>query len=108
MFKKKLPSNQDQSSTNVSRFINQEDDIRKKLVAENTLLRPYDVSKMIGVTVETLCVWRSTKRVNLKFIKIGKNVMYRLTDVNQFIAENSFSHTAESKKINQSEAEKNV
>ena len=34
-----------------------------------------------GVTPGTLSVWRSTGRYNLPFIKIGRNVRYRRSDL---------------------------
>ena len=36
-----------------------------------TLLTPIEVAKLLGVTVETLNVWRCTHRYNLSYVKIG-------------------------------------
>jgi hypothetical protein len=49
------------------------------------LLPPSEVSKIIGVDVKTLAVWRCTKRYALPFCKIGRSVMYRPDDVQAFI-----------------------
>ena len=49
------------------------------------LLPPFEVSKIIGVDVKTLAVWRCTKRYALPFCKIGRSVMYRPDDVQAFI-----------------------
>ena len=46
------------------------------------LINPLKVSEIIGVSIGTLAVWRSTGRYALPFIKIGSKVMYRLSDVN--------------------------
>lgn len=49
------------------------------------LLKPEDVASTLGVTVETLNVWRATKRYNLPYVKSGRLVRYRLQDVENFI-----------------------
>lgn len=49
------------------------------------LLTPIEVSEILGVSVETLNVWRATNRYPLPYIKAGRLVRYRMADVNQFI-----------------------
>lgn len=49
------------------------------------LLTPKEVSEILGVSIETLNVWRATNRYPLPYIKAGRLVRYRITDVNQFI-----------------------
>lgn len=49
------------------------------------LLTPIEVAEILGVSVETLNVWRATKRYNLNYIKSGRLVRYRLEDVEAFI-----------------------
>jgi len=49
------------------------------------LLTPQDVSKHLGVSVETLNTWRATNRYDLPYIKVGRLVRYRSEDVNNFI-----------------------
>lgn len=51
------------------------------------LLTPRQVAEILGVTVETLNVWRATKRYNLPYTKIGHLVRYRSQDVEAFIQE---------------------
>lgn len=51
----------------------------------NRLLKPAEVAEILGVTKETLNVWRCTKRYPLKYIKIGRNVLYKLEDVQAYI-----------------------
>jgi predicted DNA-binding transcriptional regulator AlpA len=60
---------------------------------DNNLLKPNATAKVLGVSVGTLAVWRCTGRYPLRFIKIGKNVMYRQGDIDSFIESNVFSHT---------------
>lgn len=51
------------------------------------LLSPRKVAEILGVTEATLSVWRCTKRYPLPFVKSGRRVMYRLEDVEAFIAQ---------------------
>lgn len=50
-----------------------------------TLLKPEQVAKLIGVTVETLAIWRCTKRYSLPYIKSGRRVHYDEADVLRFL-----------------------
>lgn len=49
------------------------------------LLTPNDVAEMLGVSIETLNVWRATNRYPLPYVKAGRLVRYRIADVNSFI-----------------------
>jgi hypothetical protein len=49
------------------------------------LLSPRETAAILGVTYETLSVWRSSGRYGLPFVKIGRRVMYRVQDVQAFI-----------------------
>ncbi len=49
------------------------------------LLKPKQVSEVLGVDVHTLAVWRCTNRVSLPYVKSGRLVMYREQDVERFI-----------------------
>lgn len=44
-------------------------------------------AKYLGVSPNTLAVWACTKRYNLKYIKIGRAVRYRLLDLEKFVEE---------------------
>lgn len=57
------------------------------------LLTPAQAAEILGVTHQTLAVWRSTGRYNLPFVKVGRRVMYRLTDIQGFIEERLRDHT---------------
>ena len=57
------------------------------------LLTPLEVSEILGVTVQTLCVWRCTGRYNLAYVKSGRLVRYRAKDVEKFIQERIYTHT---------------
>jgi excisionase family DNA binding protein len=49
------------------------------------LLTPNQVAEILGVDVDTLNVWRCTRRYKLPYVKTGRLVRYRLSDLNQFI-----------------------
>lgn len=51
------------------------------------LLTPKETSQLIGVGNDTLAVWRCNKRYNLPYIKVGRLVRYRLSDVEAFLSE---------------------
>jgi excisionase family DNA binding protein len=51
----------------------------------NPLLDETTTAEVLGVTKGTLQVWRSTKRYPLPYVKVGRNVRYRLSDVEAFI-----------------------
>lgn len=48
------------------------------------LSRP-EAAAYLGVKVETLAVWASTKRYDLPFIRVGRSVRYDRADLNAFL-----------------------
>jgi predicted site-specific integrase-resolvase len=48
------------------------------------LLTPIETAELLRVSVKTLAVWRSSRRYPLIFLKIGRSVRYRLSDVARF------------------------
>jgi len=49
------------------------------------LLTPTQVAKHLGISIETLNVWRATNRYPLAYVKVGRLVRYRESDVQSFI-----------------------
>lgn len=49
------------------------------------LLTPAEVAEILGVTVQTLAVWRCADRYPLQYVKVGSRVRYRPTDVDRFV-----------------------
>jgi excisionase family DNA binding protein len=49
-------------------------------------MTPEEVAEYLGISSETLNVWRCTKRYNLPYIKAGRLVRYRVEDVETFVA----------------------
>lgn len=50
---------------------------------------------VLGVKPTTLAVWRSTGRYNLPFLKVGRLVKYRVSDLAEFMARRTANHTGE-------------
>jgi len=57
------------------------------------LLTPEQVSNILGVKKHTLAVWRSSGRYQLPFVKAGRLVRYRSSDVNSFLEKQSRTST---------------
>lgn len=51
----------------------------------------------LGVQANTLAVWRSSGRYGLPFIKAGRSVKYRISDLAEFIANRTACNTGEAK-----------
>jgi excisionase family DNA binding protein len=52
---------------------------------DTKLLTSEQVADILGVTGHTLAVWRSTGRYDLPYVKSGRLVRYRESDVTGFI-----------------------
>jgi excisionase family DNA binding protein len=52
---------------------------------ESKLLTPEQVSDLLGVNKHTLAVWRCNGRYDLPYIKAGRLVRYRESDVSSFL-----------------------
>lgn len=49
----------------------------------------------LGIKASTLSVWRSTGRYNLPYMKVGRLVRYRLSDLAEFLARRISEHAGE-------------
>lgn len=59
------------------------------------LLDPRAAAEALGVKPGTLAIWRSTGRYNLPYVKVGRLVRYRLTDIAKFMLNHTARHTGE-------------
>jgi excisionase family DNA binding protein len=59
----------------------------------NTLLTPQQVADQLTVSVGTLAVWRSNGTTQIPYVKIGRVVRYRESDIQAFIDGQLHSHT---------------
>jgi excisionase family DNA binding protein len=49
------------------------------------LLSRKEAALYLGVTEQTLAVWKCTKRYDLPLVKVGRLVKYKKSDLDQFI-----------------------
>lgn len=54
-------------------------------------LTPKETAAMLGIAINTLSVWRCTKRYPLPYVKVGSRVFYLKEGVEKFIAGRTFS-----------------
>lgn len=52
------------------------------------LLSRKDAAEYLGLKESTLAIWKCTKRYDLPYVKIGRNIRYRLSDLQSFIEVN--------------------
>ncbi len=57
--------------------------------SDDRLMTPVETAKLLGVREGTLALWRSDRNRDLPYIKIGHLVRYRLSDVEQWLDENT-------------------
>lgn len=61
--------------------------------SKRKLLTPEQAADYLGVSPGTLGVWRSTKRYPLRYVRVGRRVMYRPEDVEAFVESRTESNT---------------
>ena len=55
------------------------------------LLTNDQAANYLGVAPNSLAVWRTTKRYPIKYIKVGRLVKYRISDLNTFLESRTVS-----------------
>lgn len=55
--------------------------------ANDDLLTPGEAAAYLKVAVKSLSIWRSTKRYNLAYVKVGRLIRYRRSDLQTFVSE---------------------
>lgn len=60
-------------------------DVNSEEFNPNRLLNPKETAELICVTPGTLSVWRTTARYELSYIKCGRLVRYRVSDILAFL-----------------------
>ncbi len=58
------------------------------------LLSRKEAAKYLGVSEQTLAIWKCTKRYDLPFVKIGRLIKYRKADLDGFIFKNLDSNSS--------------
>lgn len=54
-------------------------------MAISVLLNPSEAAARLRTTPGVLAVWRSAKRYPLRFVRVGRRIFYRSTDVEKFL-----------------------
>lgn len=65
------------------------------MISENQLLTRADTARHLNISPQTLACWASNKRYRLPYVRIGRRVMYRLKDIEEFIERNTVVQGAE-------------
>jgi len=53
------------------------------------LLSGKAAARIINVVPQTLAQWRVNRRVEIPFVRVGRRIMYRMCDLNNFINANT-------------------
>jgi excisionase family DNA binding protein len=59
------------------------------------LLTRSEAAAYLGVKPQTLAVWATTGRYKLPFVKVGRTVKYRVTDLDAFLEGRTVTSTGE-------------
>lgn len=62
--------------------------------SEDPLLNPIAAAEYLGVSRDTLSVWRSCGRYSIPFIKVGRLVKYRRSDLEKWLESRARSNGA--------------
>lgn len=60
-----------------------------KYIGLKNLLTRQEAATYLGCKPNTLALWKCTKRYSLPYVKIGKNIRYKLSDLREFIDKNT-------------------
>jgi len=63
-------------------------------LAASHLLKEQEAAHYLDIMPGTLSVWRCTGRYDLPYIKVGRRVKYRVSDILAFIESRTRSNTA--------------
>lgn len=55
----------------------------------NMLLNTNEAAEFLGIKRNTLEIWRMNSRVKIPYIKVGRLIKYRLSDLEEFLNKNS-------------------
>lgn len=65
------------------------------MVTDQRLLTRAEAAAFLGLKEQTLATWASTKRYNLRYIKAGRCVRYRVRDLEAFLDSQTVGAAAE-------------
>jgi len=64
------------------------DSVNDQPTSHDALLTPRQAAAFLSVPVQTLAIWRCNGRVALRFVKVGRHVRYRRSDLMAFVQTN--------------------
>ncbi len=70
------------------------DTIAALIQRSRELLGEKDAAQYLGIATGTLSVWRSTGRYKIPFIKVGRRVRYRRSDLETWLESRTHSNGA--------------
>lgn len=59
----------------------------------HNLLNNAEAAALLNIKPGTLNIWRSSKRYNLPYVKVGKAVRYKVEDIEAFIEKNTIEQS---------------
>lgn len=62
--------------------------------SQDPLLNPIAAAEFLGVSKDTLSVWRSVGRYSIPFLKVGRLVRYRQSDLEKWLESRSRNNGA--------------
>ena len=74
------------TSKNSPSYPNAQDFLNEIANQIRSTLNPKELAELLGVNPRTLATWRSTGRYALPYIKIGRKVLYRISDLENWMA----------------------
>ena len=63
------------------------------------LLNESQAASLLGIKPETLQRWRSDRRYDLPYVKVGRTVRYRPEDVDHWLTRNTVGATVETQTV---------
>jgi len=66
-------------------------------MTSSELLSREEAAAYLDLKPQTLACWASTRRYNLRFVKVGRNVRYRKVDLDRFIEARTVGAVADEK-----------
>ena len=64
-------------------------------LAQSDLLTAAQAAMYLGVKIQTLAVWRCTGRHDLPFVRVGRCVKYRQSDLDAWLANRTVTSTGQ-------------
>ncbi len=64
-------------------------------LTRDEMLSPTEAARFLGVETQTLSAWRCTGRYSLPFVRVGRAIRYRRSDLEAFVESRTATSCAE-------------